>query len=79
MRSKEEIRAKFLEIQKSYDELGYDNHHDWVYYQLQGLYEDWDDIDSNEELHKEVNKLVDQLEAHIKHIINEPEIDWIYG
>jgi chaperonin cofactor prefoldin len=77
MRSKEEIYNKLRELRDAFDECGYHDTHDLVYYQISGMNEDWDDM--SEDLLKSLNELTDSLEAYIKWINTEPEVNWIYG
>ena len=76
MRSKEEIYKALKKLINEFDECGCGDTYDMVYYQLEGILEDWDDID--EDLLKSLNELTDSLEAYIKWINNEPELNWIY-
>lgn len=77
MRSKEEIYNKLRELRDAFDECGYHDTHDMVYYQISGMNEDWDDI--SEDLHRQLDELVNELELYLKHISSEPEVNWIYG
>jgi hypothetical protein len=77
MRSKEEIYNKLREFRDTYDEYGYHDLHDQVYYQISGMNEDWDEMD--EDLQRKLSNLVDEIESHIYFITNEPDVNWIYG
>lgn len=77
MRSKYEIRNKLVEIRDTYEEYGYHDTHDMVHYQVTGLDEYWEEVD--DDLLRQLNVLVDELESHLYFITNEPEINWIYG
>ena len=79
MRNLEEIVKKFKELRDEYDDYGYGDIHDLIHYQLEGIYDDYDENEQDEKLLKDLNELVDQLESHLYYITNKPEFKWIFG
>ena len=77
MRTLDEIERKLWELKD--DSVEYDEDiHDDIYYQLVGLSEGYDD-ENDEALMRDLNELVDQLEAHMKYLKNKPKFNWIFG
>ena len=79
MRTLEEIVKKFRELRDEYDEYGYGDIHDQIHYQLEGIFDDYDETEQDEALMRNLNELVDQLESHLYYITNLPDFNWIYG
>ena len=77
MRTLDEIERRLWELKD--DSVEYDEDiHDDIYYQLVGLSEGYDD-ENDEALMRDLNELVDQLEAHINYLKNKPKFNWIFG
>ena len=71
MRTLDEIERKLWELKD--DSVEYDEDiHDDIYYQLVGLSEGYDD-ENDEALMRDLNELVDQLEAHMNYLKNKPK------
>ena len=79
MRTLEQIIERFNELKDEYDEYGYGDVHDQIYYQVCGALEDYEENEKDEALLKDLNELVDQLESHLYYITNLPDFKWIYG
>jgi dissimilatory sulfite reductase (desulfoviridin) alpha/beta subunit len=79
MRNLETIVKDLRRIRDEYDEYGYGDIHDQIHYQLEGIFDDYDEAEQDEALIRNLNVLVEQLEAHLYYITNLPEFNWIYG
>lgn len=79
MRTLDQIIRKLHDLKDEYDDQGYGDIHDQIYYQIEGAREDYHMNEKDESLLKELNELVDQLESHLNYIKNKPEFNWIFG
>ena len=75
MRTLEQIIDKLYEIKDEYQDYGYGEIHDEIYYQIKGALE----YDMDEALIKQLDELTEQLESHLYYITNTPEFNWIFG
>lgn len=76
-RSKDNIYNTLRKFQDEFYDLGRTDLHDPIYYQMEGLAEDWDDLDRSTQ--EKLSELVDSLELHLEWLKVQPKLNWIYG
>ena len=76
-RSKDNIYNTLRKFRDQFDDLGEPEIHDMCQYQIEGLAENWDDLDRG--THEELSELVDNLELHLEWLRVQPKLNWIYG
>lgn len=77
MRTLEQIVLRLKELKEEY--LDYDGKiYDAIYYQINGIYDDYEENEGDEDLIRELDLLVDHLEIHLNYIKTAPKFNWIY-
>lgn len=83
MRTLEQIIEQLNKLQNAFDYLGEDEIHDQIYYQISGIFDEYELNETDENLITELNLLVDQLERYYIAITAGPskvaDFNWIFG
>lgn len=77
MRTVDQLIDKLRDIKDGYQECGYGELHDEIYYQIKGAIDYKDMMD--DDLIKQLDDLTDHLESHLNYVKNEPEFNWVFG